>query len=66
MTVRWRYLDASANETGWSEEFAAQGDAEAWLSERWAELADSGVDAVELVDDGREVFRMSLRPAADA
>jgi hypothetical protein len=66
MTVRWRYLGASAAEAGWSGEFAAREDAETWLSERWAELADEGVEAVELVDDGREVFRMSLRPAADA
>lgn len=66
MTVRWHYLEASGVEAGWSEEFAVREDAEAWLTERWAELADSGVDAVELVDDGRGVFRMSLRPAADA
>ena len=33
-----------------------QGDAETWLGEIWRELLDAGVDAVVLLDDGREVY----------
>jgi hypothetical protein len=33
-----------------------QGDAETWLGETWRELVDAGVDAVVLLDDGREVY----------
>ena len=32
MTVRWRYLDASASEAGWSEDFADREEAEGWLA----------------------------------
>jgi hypothetical protein len=33
-----------------------QGDAETWLGEIWRELLDAGVDAVVLLEDGREVY----------
>lgn len=46
--------------------FAAQGDAESWLGESWRELADAGVSAVTLLEDGREVYGpMSLDPPAE-
>ena len=36
--------------------FPTQGDAEAWLSETWPELADAGIDAVTLHRDGEVVY----------
>ena len=46
--------------------FAAQGDAESWLGETWRELADAGVSAVTLLEDGREVYGpMSLDPPTE-
>ena len=38
------------------QEFPTRGDAESWLGEAWAELADEGVDAVTLFEAGREVY----------
>jgi len=38
------------------QEFPTRGDAESWLGEAWAELAEEGVDAVTLFEDGREVY----------
>jgi hypothetical protein len=63
MTVRWRYLEGSTVEVGWSQEFAHREEAEAWLADQWEELAGLGIDVVALVDNDREVFRMSLGPA---
>ena len=34
----------------------SQSDAESWLGEHWRELADAGVAAVRLADDGLEVY----------
>jgi hypothetical protein len=65
MTARWRYLDAAGLEAGRSDEFTDREAADAWLTERWAELAEAGVDAVELVEEGNATFRMSLRPSED-
>ena len=43
--------------------FPAQGDAESWLGEAWRDLAEAGVSAVTLLEDGREVYGpMSLDP----
>ena len=33
-----------------------QGDAESWVGEIWADLADAGVDAVRLFEHDREVY----------
>jgi hypothetical protein len=42
--------------------FASQGDAESWVGEVWAELAEHGVEAVTLFEHDREVYGpMSLR-----
>lgn len=47
-----------------STSFPTQGEAEAWLSEEWAVLADGGVQAVTLRRDEEEVYGpMSLSPA---
>ena len=36
--------------------FASQADAESWVGEFWAELAEVGVDAVTLFEHDREVY----------
>jgi hypothetical protein len=36
--------------------FASQADAESWVGETWAELAEQGVDAVRLFEHDREVY----------
>ena len=42
--------------------FASQADAESWVGETWAQLAEAGVDAVVLLEHDREVYGpMSLR-----
>jgi len=67
----WRYLDESGAEVppaevsggGDGSGFLTQSDAESWLGERWRALAEAGVDAVVLLEDGREVYGpMSLHP----
>jgi len=59
----WLLLDSAGGPTGRSDELADRDAAEAWLSERWADLLDSGVETVALTDGGSEVYRMSLREA---
>ncbi len=64
MAFFWLLLDAAGGPAGESGEFADRAAAEAWLSERWADLRDSGVDAVVLRDGDAEVYRMSLAEEA--
>jgi len=46
-----------------SSEFPAQADAETWLGQEFQALLESGVEAVTLFEDEREVYGpMSLRP----
>jgi hypothetical protein len=57
----WRFEDASGQEVEVPSEyagrrFASQADAESWVGETWAELADVGVDAVTLLDAERVVY----------
>lgn len=61
----WRLLDAAGAEvvlSGTTAEehasarFPTQADAESWIGETWAELADAGVVAVTLLDLDREVY----------
>jgi len=43
--------------------FASQADAESWVGEIWADLAEEGVDAVTLFEHDRQVYGpMSLHP----
>ncbi len=43
--------------------FASQADAESWVGERYAELAENGVDQVSLFELDRQVYGpMSLHP----
>lgn len=63
----WRLLDADGGEVTVPEEYAdqrfsSQGDAESWVGEVWAELAEHGVESVTLYEHDREVYGpMSLR-----
>ena len=57
----WRLENASGEEVGVSEDltgqrFASQADAESWVGEIWAELAEEGVDAVTLFEHQRRVY----------
>jgi hypothetical protein len=63
----WRLEDPDGQEVEVSGEladqrFASQADAESWVGEIWAELADVGVEAVTLFELERRVYGpMSLR-----
>jgi hypothetical protein len=62
-TWRWRLEDASGEEVAGdavasyaAQRFANQGDAESWVGETYAELADLGVAQVTLFEVDREVY----------
>ena len=56
----WRLEDAAGNEVAADEfagqRFLSQADAESWVGEIWAELAEAGVDAVTLFEHERQVY----------
>jgi len=57
----WRLEDADGGEVEVSadlagERFASQADAESWVGEIWAELAEEGVDGVTLFEHERQVY----------
>ena len=57
----WRLEDSAGAEVDVPEEyagqrFASQADAESWVGEIWAELADEGVAAVTLFEHDRPVY----------
>ncbi|MEA2557936.1 MAG: hypothetical protein QOG88_1474 [Actinomycetota bacterium] len=58
----WGFLDADGSETGQSESFDSQADAELWFAMNWEPLAAGGTTDVVLRDksDGAEVYKMSL------
>lgn len=67
MTWRWRYERTDGTEmdrpSGGADAFSTQSDAESWVGEQWRDLLESGVDAVTLMEDDREVYGpMSLHP----
>ena len=63
----WRLEGPDGSEVTVPEEYAdqrftSQGDAESWVGEVWAELAEHGVDSVTLFEHDREVYGpMSLQ-----
>ena len=65
----WRLTNAAGEEvqiTGELAEvtFSSQADAESWVGEFYAELAEQGVDAVTLLEADRTVYGpMSLHPS---
>ncbi|CCI51442.1 hypothetical protein [Nostocoides jenkinsii] len=67
----WLCVGADQEPVGWAPvgtrlpTFPTQGDAEAWLAESWADLADHGVDEVSLMHFEDMVYGpMSLEPPA--
>jgi len=57
----WRLEDAAGSEVVVPDDlagqrFASQADAESWVGETWAELADHGVDQVTLFELERQVY----------
>lgn len=57
----WRLENADGAEVEVSaelagERFASQADAESWVGEIWADLAEEGVDGVTLFEHEREVY----------
>lgn len=56
----WRLEDASGETVEAPEHhdqrFASQADAESWVGEVYAELAEAGVDAVTLFEHDRQVY----------
>jgi hypothetical protein len=57
----WRYENASGETLSpdgapAGESFPTQADAETWIGETWRELLEVGVEAVTLLEDGREVY----------
>jgi hypothetical protein len=57
----WRLENAAGDEVTVAGEladqrFASQADAESWVGEFWAELAEEGVDAVTLFEIDRQVY----------
>ncbi|MFL1381284.1 MULTISPECIES: hypothetical protein [unclassified Nocardiopsis] len=67
MAWTWRYHEADGADPLAgdlpAESFTSRGDAESWLGENWGELTEGGVDRVVLLEDGKEVYTMSLEPA---
>lgn len=60
--VQWVFIGAGGVETGTSESFASQADAEAWFGTAWESLSADGTTDVALrdLDSGDELYRMSL------
>jgi len=57
----WRLEDTTGAEVAVpgdlaGQRFSSQADAESWVGETWAELADHGVDQVTLFDLDRQVY----------
>ncbi len=55
----WQSLDADGRVVepqGGRQEFPTRSDAESWVGEFWADLADQGVAAVTLFEGDREVY----------
>jgi hypothetical protein len=55
----WRLEDASGDEMevdGYDQRFGSQADAESWVGEIWAELAERGVASVSLFEHERQVY----------
>ena len=63
MSWMWTYENEAGEQVGASETFASRGDAESWIGEAFADLADDGVAQVRLLDGDTEVYGpMSLAP----
>ncbi|NQU37205.1 MAG: hypothetical protein HQ526_06350 [Actinobacteria bacterium] len=62
MTWSWQFLDTNACPTSPPADLAseatfhAQADAETWIGENWEELLESGVNSVNLLNEGTLVY----------
>jgi hypothetical protein len=59
MAWTWQLRDAGGTEVSVDAApapFPTQSDAESWLGEQWPDLLEAGVDAVVLLEEGREVY----------
>ena len=58
----WAFYDAEGQETGTSDPFPSQADAETWFGISWQTLATDGVTDVALrsTTDGNDVYTMNL------
>lgn len=66
MAWTWRYEQQDGTQVtpaDGQEEFPGQGDAESWIGETWKQLLEDGVDRAVLLEDGREIYSMSLHEA---
>lgn len=55
----WRLHDADGNEVqpeGGRQEFPTRADAESWVGETWADLAEQGIASVTLVEGDQDVY----------
>lgn len=64
MTWTWRceHIDGTELEQveANTEIFPSRGDAETWLGEHWADLAEAGAQQVTLLQDDAPLYTMSL------
>jgi hypothetical protein len=57
MSYRWRYENSDGAEVpGPDETFEDQTEAEAWLSDTWAELLETGIDQLTLFEGDDQVY----------
>jgi hypothetical protein len=58
----WTYLDETGAEVGRSDRFEDPEAAEEWIGVAWKDLAERGIEQVELIDRVRDrrVYRMGL------
>lgn len=52
----WQRRDAEGADLGATQGFPTRSDAESWIGESWADLADDGVASVVLFEGEREVY----------
>jgi hypothetical protein len=58
----WVLIDRSGAELRRTEPFPSRAEAEAWMSEHWADLVDEGAGRVLLTEGEETVYDMSLDP----
>lgn len=62
MSYLWRFEpdDTGVEIDPVERSFPSQSDAESWIGEHWRRLSEAGVENVELIDNGKAVYEMSL------